>query len=135
MNGTDLYRQMTRAWQQARDAVKLTQAAHVRVREVLGNALMAGAPGVTGLLREMDAAAARFEAAVDAPEVTIATTGTTSGGKSTLINFLIGAPIMPIKRLFQYSSFCPHMLGFKWNWKRLWGRTADWMVHKGCDVD
>jgi hypothetical protein len=96
MNGTDLYRQMTRAWQQARDAVKLTQAAHVRVREVLGNALMAGAPGVTGLLREMDAAAARFEAAVDAPEVTIATTGTTSGGKSTLINFLIGAPIMPV---------------------------------------
>ncbi len=53
---------------------------------------------VTGLddaVKELLGAVTRFEASAKRPEVVIATTGTTSSGKSTLANLLIGESLLP----------------------------------------
>lgn len=53
---------------------------------------------VTGLdvaVEELHKAVSRFEASAKSPEVVIATTGTTSSGKSTLANLLIGETLLP----------------------------------------
>lgn len=96
MSRGDLSRQLSRAWFRSREAARGLRALEVRVREIVGDAAFREAPGIKAALDEMSEAERRFEAAVDAPEVTIATTGTTSGGKSTMMNFLVGAPIMPV---------------------------------------
>jgi len=53
------------------------------------------APGVQPALHELEEAVGRFESAAVRPEVVIATTGTTSSGKSTLANLLIGEMLLP----------------------------------------
>lgn len=50
---------------------------------------------INGLLARFEIAVRACEAAIKAPEVIISTTGTTSSGKSTLANVLIGADILP----------------------------------------
>lgn len=70
-------------------------------------------------------AAATFKKALDTPTITLATTGTTSGGKSTLVNMLCGAEIMPVDaqemsagtvEIHHHSSECilkiPEVQGF-----------------------
>ncbi|MBO6086280.1 MAG: hypothetical protein J6P19_07805, partial [Acetobacter sp.] len=44
---------------------------------------------------ELGAAYACFQQQAECPELVLATTGTTSSGKSTLANFLIGEAILP----------------------------------------
>jgi hypothetical protein len=96
-NGHDLFRTLSRAWTTAHSAVEAVEQAVRRAQEALGpRALEAFAPSIAAEMERAKAADARFRLSVDSPEITIATTGTTSGGKSTIINFLVGAPIMPV---------------------------------------
>ncbi|MBO6091122.1 MAG: dynamin family protein, partial [Acetobacter sp.] len=46
-------------------------------------------------LGELSEAFALLQKQADHPELVLATTGTTSSGKSTLANFLIGEPVLP----------------------------------------
>ena len=52
-------------------------------------------PGFSARVDQMEQAMGQFEEAVSAPKVVIATTGTTSAGKSTLANLLIGDVLLP----------------------------------------
>lgn len=53
------------------------------------------APALDGAVRDLERSLAEFREAVEHPEVVIATTGTTSSGKSTIANMLIGDPLLP----------------------------------------
>ncbi len=66
------------------------------LRETVGSkACRALVPGLEDNIEELRGAVSRFEAAAKRPEVVIATTGTTSSGKSTLANLLIGETLLP----------------------------------------
>lgn len=52
-------------------------------------------PELHRALEELRKAAVHFEASAKRPEIVIATTGTTSSGKSTLANLLIGEALLP----------------------------------------
>lgn len=54
-----------------------------------------GADAAAAAVRDLEAAVARFEAMAERPEVTIAMAGTTSSGKSTVANMLIGERLLP----------------------------------------
>jgi hypothetical protein len=51
--------------------------------------------GLDEAVKELGTAISRFEDSAKSPEVVIATTGTTSSGKSTLANLLIGEALLP----------------------------------------
>ena len=53
------------------------------------------ASSVSKALADLDAAVERIQAAAKEPDVIIATTGTTSSGKSTIANLLVGGPLLP----------------------------------------
>lgn len=66
------------------------------LREEIGHEVFTNiVPDVEKLQTELKNALLRFENAADRPEVILATTGTTSSGKSTLANFLIGEMLLP----------------------------------------
>ncbi|MCL2823139.1 MAG: dynamin family protein [Polyangiaceae bacterium] len=60
-------------------------------------------PTFDASLQQLRLAVAKFRSVADQPELRIATSGTTSSGKSTLANMLIGAPILP-KAVQEMSS-------------------------------
>ena len=65
------------------------------VLALLDGKLAHGAEEITAQLAPLSEALASFHRVVDHPEIIFATTGTTSSGKSTLVNLLCGAFIMP----------------------------------------
>jgi ABC-type multidrug transport system fused ATPase/permease subunit len=68
----------------------------IGLREAVGADKFASlAPGVEHSIEQFSSAVTRFEVSAKHPEVVIATTGTTSSGKSTLANLLIGAALLP----------------------------------------
>lgn len=87
---------LTRAsgrWRELADSVQTVTGS---LREAVGNEAFATlVPEVANHQRELERALQRFEAAAQRPEVVLATTGTTSSGKSTLANLLIGEMLLP----------------------------------------
>lgn len=65
-------------------------------RTTLGDDLLHGdGTDFSGHLSSFKKAMLELEECVERPKVIVATTGTTSSGKSTLANYLIGAPLIP----------------------------------------
>lgn len=68
----------------------------VRLRGAVGEAACRQlVPGLDDVLEELRSAVTRFESSAKKPAVVIATSGTTSSGKSTLANLLIGETLLP----------------------------------------
>ncbi len=64
--------------------------------EISGHLSAAYEPELKELTDKLDAALETLRYELDNPVLTLATTGTTSSGKSTLVNLLCGAEIMPV---------------------------------------
>ncbi len=80
-------------WRDLADSVKTVADS---LRAAVGDeAFSALVPAVAKHQRDLERALQRFENAARRPEVVIATTGTTSSGKSTLANLLIGDLLLP----------------------------------------
>jgi energy-coupling factor transporter ATP-binding protein EcfA2 len=80
-------------WREIADSVQTVTGS---LCEAVGNEAFASlVPDVAKHQRELERALQRFEAAAHRPEVVLATTGTTSSGKSTLANMLIGEMLLP----------------------------------------
>ena len=80
-------------WRDLADSVKTVADS---LRSAVGDeAFSALVPAVAKHQRDLERALQRFENAARRPEVVIATTGTTSSGKSTLANLLIGDLLLP----------------------------------------
>jgi Dynamin family len=91
---TSLQHVLEQRLQQGIDARDSWDRAACAMEEVLG-ATAALKAGVPEHRRAIDAALDKFRTAVATPTLVIATTGTTSGGKSAIVNYLCGAAAMP----------------------------------------
>lgn len=72
---------------------------YTELTDILGNGDSAAEEGYvdfTGLETRLRDAFGELREGLEKPSLTLATTGTTSGGKSSLVNFLCGAPLMPV---------------------------------------
>src|SRR5215475_3725221 len=66
------------------------------MEKLLLEANVSADPQVHESAEQLKGALMVFEAELARPTITLATTGTTSGGKSSLVNLLCGAEIMPV---------------------------------------
>ena len=66
------------------------------VRQALGDKVPDLVSSLASEAEKLEQACVAVRKAVEEPRMVLATTGTTSGGKSTLVNFLCGAEIMPV---------------------------------------
>src|SRR5438270_10174488 len=67
-----------------------------QVLELLGNDETEDRQSISQAFQKMQEGIRVFKNEIKNPRITLATTGTTSGGKSSLVNLLCGAAIMPV---------------------------------------
>ncbi|OQW92405.1 MAG: hypothetical protein BWK78_01800 [Thiotrichaceae bacterium IS1] len=67
-----------------------------KIKQLLGNSASEETGSIVETDLKLQMAIKEFKHEIDNPRITLATTGTTSGGKSSLVNLLCGAEIIPV---------------------------------------